>query len=1051
MKDEEKTKEQLINELAEMSQRIAELEVSETEHSRSEQKLLESEKRFRDITENALEWIWECDTDGKYIYAGSVVEKILGYKPEEVLEKHFYDLFHPEDRQELKKAAFEVFAKKQPFREFINRNVHKDGKTVWLSTSGVPILDEKGNLLGYRGADIDISERKQTDAALKQSEERYRTLVEESFDGIFVQKGSKIIFTNQRLNEMLGYEEGELLGLDHWLVYHPDYQKLTRERAQARMQGEMVPSQYEVKLQRKDGSWFYGEINARVISFEGEPGVQVWVKDITERKHAEEALKESEERYRTLFEGSRDAVYITTREGKFIDANQSTLDLFGYTREEMRRLKAHKLYADPLNSRTFQKEVEQKGFVRDYEVKLHKKDGTEMDCLFTVSVRRANDGSILGYYGIIRDITESKRAEKSLRESEQKYKTILKSIEEGYFEVDIAGNFTFVNDSMCKILGYSQDELIGMNNRKYMDEDNARKVYQGFNKVYKTGIPSKVLDWELIRKDETKRFVEISVSLIRDSEGHRIGFRGILRDVTEKKKIEAELIQTRNFLQNIFDSSIDGITTTDLHGNVMFTSPRVKNILGYEQNEIIGKKIHFLYSNGIEDAKTIMKELTEKGELRNHEMKLIRKDGELIDINLSASLLMDERGEVIGTIGIYRDITEKKKLEAQLLQAQKMEAIGILAGGVAHDFNNILQTIRGHTDLAMMKLDETDPLYRDLKQIDLSAGRAASLTRQLLLFSRRQQMEFTPINLNTMVENLLKMLHRLIGEDISIKTELDPELWTVQADAGTIEQVIMNLTVNARDAMPEGGEITVKTENVHVDKKYCKTYTYARPGKFVCLMIEDTGVGMDKETIQHIFDPFFSTKGPGKGTGLGLSVVYGIVKQHEGWINVYSDSEPGQGSTLKVYLPAVSLKPEEETKKKISLEGLKGSGERILLVEDEEGVRELATIVLGENGYVVYDAANAEEALDIFDKEAGNFDLIFSDVVLPDKGGLQLVDQLLSQKPDLRVLMSSGYTDQKSQWPIIRERGFRFLQKPYALTDLLQAIREAIGQDSSLT
>jgi len=358
---------------------------------------------------------------------------------------------------------------------------------------------------------------------------------------------------------------------------------------------------------------------------------------------------------------------------------------------------------------------------------------------------------------------------------------------------------------------------------------------------------------------------------------------------------------------------------------------------------------------------------------------------------------------------IYEDITEMKRLEAQFQQSQKMEAIGILAGGVAHDFNNILQAIQGYTDISLLSVQEDNPLYRNLNEIRKASTRAASLTRQLLLFSRRQPMEFIPFNLNSIVDNLLKMLHRLIGEDITINTELDSELWTVQADAGNIEQVIMNLTVNARDAMPEGGKIIIKTENVHVDKKYCKTYTYAHPGKFVCLMIEDTGIGMDKKTIQRIFEPFFSTKGPGKGTGLGLSVVYGIVKQHEGWINVYS--EPGQGSTLKVYLPAVSIKPEEETKKEISLEGLKGSGERILLVEDEEGVREFTTSALRENGYVVYDAANVEEALNIFDKESGNFGLIFSDVDLPGKTGLELVDQLLSHKPKLRVLMSSGYTD----------------------------------------
>ncbi len=269
-----------------------------------------------------------------------------------------------------------------------------------------------------------------------------------------------------------------------------------------------------------------------------------------------------------------------------------------------------------------------------------------------------------------RETAKPKRAEEALRESEEKYRTILESIEDGYFEVDIRGNFTFFNDSLCKIHGYSKNELMGMNNREYMDEKTVKKVYQTFNKVYTTGKPARGFEWEIIRKDGTKRHVQSSVSLINDAEGQPIGFRGILRDVTEREKMEAELIQARNFLKNIFDSSIDGISTTDLNGNVVYTSPRAKDILGYEQKEIVGKKIYSLYANGKEDAKAIMKELREKGELKDHEMRFMRKDGELIDINLSASLLKNEKGEVIGTLGIYRDITEKNKLLAQLHQAQ---------------------------------------------------------------------------------------------------------------------------------------------------------------------------------------------------------------------------------------------------------------------------------------------------------------------------------------------------------------------------------------------
>ena len=388
---------------------------------------------------------------------------------------------------------------------------------------------------------------------------------------------------------------------------------------------------------------------------------------------------------------------------------------------------------------------------------------------------------------------------------------------------------------------------------------------------------------------------------------------------------------------------------------------------------------------------------------------------------------------------------EKGKIQAQLLQAQKMEAIGTLAGGVAHDFNNLLTAIRGYVDLVMMKVDKTETFYRYLKQIHDASVRAADLTRQLLLFSRKQPMEFIHLNINRTIDDLLLMLNRLIGEDIVVRTNLEPDIWMVRADTGSIEQVIMNLAGNARDAMPDGGSLVIRTENVLLDDEYCKVVLEARPGKFVCLSVEDTGIGMNKKTIQHIFDPFFTTKEAGKGTGLGLSVIYGIVKQHEGWINVAS--EPGRGSTFRIYLPASSVKSEYEVKKAYPSHKLQGNGERILLVEDEEGVRGFALEVLRGSGYSVAEASNVQEALEIFEREKGDFHLILSDVVLPDKSGLYLVDRLLSYKPDLRVLLSSGYTDQKSRWQLIQERDFRFLQKPYALADLLQAVKEVMEKN----
>jgi len=323
--------------------------------------------------------------------------------------------------------------------------------------------------------------------------------------------------------------------------------------------------------------------------------------------------------------------------------------------------------------------------------------------------------------------------------------------------------------------------------------------------------------------------------------------------------------------------------------------------------------------------------------------------------------------------------------------------------------------------------------------------RAAGLTRQLLLFSRRQAMELRSCHLNEILSNLIKMLKRLIGEDIEVHLELGSDLWKVKGDPGNIEQVIMNLMVNARDAMLEGGKITIKTENVEIDKDYCETYTYARPGQFVRLSIEDEGMGMDKEVMQHIFEPFFTTKEVGKGTGLGLSVVYGIVNQHEGWINVYS--EPGRGSVFKVYPPAsfVAL-PEKGKVEVVSKQDFQGKGEKILLVEDDEAIRQFAQRVLAERGYEVFAAAHAEEANRIFVEEKGYFHLVFSDVILPGKSGLPMIEQFLSIRPDLEVLLTSGYTDQKSQWPIIQEKGYRFIQKPYGLTDLLRVLREVLDQ-----
>jgi len=648
----------------------------------------------------------------------------------------------------------------------------------------------------------------------------------------------------------------------------------------------------------------------------------------------------------------------------------------------------------------------------------------------TVELKKANEE-------LEHEIVARKKAEEVLRGSEEKYRTILENIEEGYYEVDLAGNLTFFNDSLCRITGSTRDELIGMNNREYMDQDTAKEVYRTFTNVYDTGKPTKGFGYEIKLKDGTRRNVESSVSLIKDAEGHRIGFRGIVQDVTQRKQMEAELIQTKNFLQSILDSSIDGITATDLHGTVTYTTPKVKDILGYEQGERIGKKVSIIYGNGKEDAKAITKELTAKGELRDHEMRLARKDGELIDINLSASLLRDERGEVIGTLGIYRDITEKKRLEAQLAQAQRMEALGTLAGGIAHNFNNLLMAIQGNASLMLLDTNSTHPSYERLKNIEKSVQNGSRLTRQLLGYAREGRYEIKPISLNQLVEET-SITFGSTKKHITVHRDLVKDLWGITADQGQIEQVLLNLYVNAADAMPGGGELFLKTMNAtHRDMKN-RPYE-AKPGEYVLVTIRDTGTGMDKKTMERIFDPFFTTKGLARGTGLGLASVYGTVKAHGGYIDV--DSKKGQGSTFTIYLPASEETVEKRVKGAEHI--VEGAG-TILLVDDEEMVLDVGAQLLKALGYTVLEARGGTEAVEVYRENKDKIDMVLLDMIMPDMGGGEAYDTMKEINPDIKVLLSSGY-DIDGKAREILERGCdAFIQKPFTMRELSGRIREIL-------
>ncbi len=508
-------------------------------------------------------------------------------------------------------------------------------------------------------------------------------------------------------------------------------------------------------------------------------------------------------------------------------------------------------------------------------------------------------------------------------------------------------------------------------------------------------------------------------------------------DVTELNRSE----KARARLATALEQATESIIVTDTNGKIEFVNPAFERITGYSREEVIGKNPRIIKSGKHDTAfYREMWETISGGGVWNGHLINKCKDGALIEEDVTISPVRDSSGQIINFVAVKHDVTQKVALEAQLRQAQKMEAVGQLAGGVAHDFNNLLQAILGYTQMSLAGLDKKDRRARHMEQVLKTAERAADLTQQLLAFSRRQVLQLTDLNLNQVVEEMIRMLERVIGEDIELQLIAASPILNVNADRGMIEQVIMNLAVNARDAMPSGGQLIIETRNVEIDENFCKIRSWAREGKFVLLSVSDNGLGMSPDVIERIYEPFFTTKDVGDGTGLGLSLVYGIVKQHDGMIDVYSHQ--GKGTTFNIYLPAVegSSSPAVEEDN----EPAPGGTETILLAEDEEVVRDLTTEFLTENGYTVLAAKDGEEALHLFNENHERIDLALLDVVMPKLGGRALSHRIKAKQPELPVLFCSGYSPNVVRSGSTVKEEFKLIQKPYELDALLWKIREVL-------
>lgn len=639
---------------------------------------------------------------------------------------------------------------------------------------------------------------------------------------------------------------------------------------------------------------------------------------------------------------------------------------------------------------------------------------------------------------ILINATERKRAEAALRASEEKYRTILDTIEEAYWEVDLGGRLTFFNKSICTMFKYTPDEMMGMSFKTYSTPAAAEQLFKVFNKTFRTGQRAVVSDYEVVDKYGKIFFIELSASLRCDASGEPIGFRGVSRDVTERILAEKALHESEKRYRTVMEANPDPVVVYDTEGRVVYFNPAFETVFGWKLNEQQGKKLVGFIPNSKGECQDEVARCIRSGEnFSSFETERLSKSGEAIPVSISGAVFRDEEEALMRSVITIRDIREKKRLEAQLMEAHKMESLGTLAGGIAHDFNNLLMAVQGNASLALFDLEPGHPHYQIFENIQKSAQSGSKLTSQLLGYARKGRYEVKPLNLNRLVKDVADTFGRT-RKEISIHYDLEPALLPIKADEGQIEQVLLNMLVNAGHAMKTGGELFLETENVRQEELSNDIYL-PTAGNYNLLVITDTGVGMDQETIEHIFEPFFTTKEMGRGTGLGLASAYGIIKGHGGYIDVFS--KPGTGSTFKIYLPAsVEELPQKAFKSKKPSKG----NETILIVDDEEMVISVGIRILESLGYTVLSARNGQEAVDIYQGNQAKIDLVILDIVMPVMGGGKAFDLIREIDPKAKVLLCSGYSLEGEASDILNRGCNGFIQKPFRIDALSAKIREII-------
>lgn len=1035
---------------------------------RAESALRQSEDRYRDLVEYSHDLICTHDLDGRILSVNREAERVLGYNEASLLRVNLRNVTSQDEFEDYiarLKAAGNASG-------VMTVETRAGEKRIWeyantLRTEGVasPVV---------RGRARDVTEHRRAEAALKASEAELRALFEAMTDVIVVLDADGRHLKIAPPNDSAENPAADRLGK----TLHEVFPKQTADFflhhvRRALEDGQLHRFEYNLPVNGSE-QWFSGSVSPMTSDS------VVWIaRDITSRKRREaerrlifeiiegvittpnldELLKlihqsidkvlYAKNCYVALYDELRDLIHFEFWVDEFDDVPPPRPIGEGFTSYVLRT-------GQPLLlTENLKKEMYERGEVSDsgrpsacwLGVPLRTPAGTigvlvlqhyEKDCAYST-----HDLELLSSIGDqIALAIERKRAEERIRESEERYRVVAETATDVIVTIDQDSTILFVNRAVERVFGYAVSELVGKKITMLMPE-YMREVHKAAISEYcSTG--QKHINWDAVDLPglhKTGREIPLELSFGEFTRNGKRYFTGIARDVTERRNAEHELSRSEERYRDIVENAHDIIYTHDLLGNYTSVNNAGEQITGYSREEALSMNIlEIVAPEFIEKAREMIRRKLTGESLTAYELEIIAKDGHRIAIEVNSKLVFQD-GLPVGVQGIARDVTKRKQLEEQLRQSQKMEAIGRLAGGIAHDFNNLLTAITGYSEISMKPLRDEDPLLSNLQEIKKAGDRAASLTRQLLAFSRKQVLQPKLLDLNSVVVDMERMLRRLIGADIDLCTALDPKVSSIKADPGQIEQIIMNLAVNARDAMPKGGKLTIETRNVFLDEEYARRHIAVTPGPFVMLAVSDSGAGIDSEIQTRIFDPFFTTKAVGEGTGLGLSTVYGIVKQSGGNIWVYS--EVGAGTTFKIYLPSTDESAQIYKRETGHEEFLRGT-ETVLLAEDEAIVRNLACQVLRTYGYQVLEATDGNSALGISNNHAAPIHLLITDLIMPGMSGRNLATRLTESRPEMKVLYMSGYADAAIVHHGVLDKGANFIQKPFSTDVLAIRVREVL-------